>query len=210
MAMKKEQRSEETKRSIIAAAAKLFAARGYESVSIREIAKEAGCSHTTIYIYFEDKEALLHALSMQPLEELHSALTVAAQAKELTPSEQLQRINRLFIQFCLEHRSMYTVFFEAKSIRVDEQSPQLAINELRNQMFATLMGALQRYLDIEEGEALLRCSRTYFYMLRGIIGTYALSEESQESIINRLSDTFDDAFEALLLGLKIQLGKGAM
>lgn len=64
MSSKQEQRSEETKRSILAAAGLLFASRGYDSVTMREIAKEAGCSHTTIYIYFKDKEALLQQLSL--------------------------------------------------------------------------------------------------------------------------------------------------
>jgi len=70
MSTKQEQRSEETKTSILSAAGTLFASRGYDAVTMREIAKAAGCSHTTIYIYFKDKEALLLQLSMPPLKTL--------------------------------------------------------------------------------------------------------------------------------------------
>lgn len=198
-------RSEETKRAIIAAAIKLFGERGYETVTIREIAKEAGCSHTTIYIYFQDKEALLHALSMQPLQQLKTALDSVAADITLSPAEKLQRLNRLFISFCLENRSMYTILFEVKSARVDDPEPDLEINRLRNEMFGIIVQLLQNDLDIPEGERLLGFSRIYFYMLRGIVGTYTLSEESVDSIMNRLSATFDDAFDALLLGFKVQL-----
>ncbi|MGM0884737.1 MAG: TetR/AcrR family transcriptional regulator [Bacillota bacterium] len=198
-------RSEETKRSIIAAAIKLFGERGYESVTIREIAKEAGCSHTTIYIYYQDKEALLHALSMQPLQQFKTTLDSVAADMNLSPAEKLQRLNGLFISFCLENRSMYTIFFEVKSARVDDPEPDLEINRLRNEMFGIIVQLLQNFLDIPEGERLLGFSRIYFYMLRGIVGTYTLSEESVDSIINRLSATFDDAFDALLLGFKEQL-----
>jgi AcrR family transcriptional regulator len=200
-------RSEETKRSIIAAAEKLFSERGYETVTIREIAKEAGCSHTTIYIYFQDKEALLHALSMQPLQQLKTTLDSVAADTTLSPAEKLRRLNRLFIAFCMENRSMYTIFFEAKSARVDEPEPDLEINRLRNQMFGIIAQLLQSYLDIPEGERLLGFSRIYFYMLRGIVGTYALSEESVNSIMNRLSSTFDNAFDALLHGFRVQLAE---
>ena len=67
MGSKKELRSEETKRMILKAAGKLFSEKGYDAVTMREIAKEAGCSHTTIYLYFNDKETLLHQLSMPTL-----------------------------------------------------------------------------------------------------------------------------------------------
>ncbi|MGZ4164968.1 MAG: TetR/AcrR family transcriptional regulator, partial [Tumebacillaceae bacterium] len=53
MPSKKELKSEETKRAIVSAAGQLFADRGYEAVTMREIAKAAGCSHTTIYIYYK-------------------------------------------------------------------------------------------------------------------------------------------------------------
>ena len=74
MKSKQEQRSEETKKQILQSAGKLFAKKGYDAVTIREIAKDAGCSHTTIYLYFKDKEALLHQLSMPSLQKLHQQL----------------------------------------------------------------------------------------------------------------------------------------
>nr|WP_028612408.1 TetR/AcrR family transcriptional regulator [Paenibacillus harenae] len=205
MASKKELRSEETKRSIVAAANKLFAERGYDAVTIREIAKEAGCSHTTIYIYYQDKEALLHALSMQPLEHLKSSLDAVSVDETLLPADKLRMLNGLFIRFCLENRSMYTIFFEVKSGRVDIPEPDLAINRLRNQMFNIILKLLQNSLEIPEDEQLLAFSRIYFYMLRGIVGTYTLSEESVDAIMDRLSPTFEDAFEALLYGFTKQI-----
>jgi AcrR family transcriptional regulator len=89
VASKQELRSEETKRSILAAAGNLFAVRGYDAVTMREIAKEAGCSHTTIYIYFKDKEALLHQLSMPPLLSLMERMETLLDQKAL-PDEQLK------------------------------------------------------------------------------------------------------------------------
>lgn len=205
MASKKEQRSEETKRLIISAAEKLFAEKGYEAVTIREIAKEAGCSHTTIYIYFQDKEALLHALSMPRLLQLNAALNTLAADAFLSADEKLRRLNEQLIRFCLDNRSMYALFFEAKPVPIDEPESDLEVNRLRNQMFNIVVQLLRTNLNLSEDDRLLSCSRIYFYMLRGIIGTYTHSEESVESIMDRLSPTFNDAFEALLFGFGKQI-----
>jgi AcrR family transcriptional regulator len=70
MSRKQVFRAEETKKAILSVAGKLFAEQGFHAVTMREIAKKAGCSHTTIYIYFTDKETLLYQLSMPPLKEL--------------------------------------------------------------------------------------------------------------------------------------------
>lgn len=207
MAAKKEQRSEETKRSIISAAEKLFGEKGYEAVTIREIAKGAGCSHTTIYIYFQDKEALLHALSIPLLLQLNASLDTLAADAFLSADEKLRRMNERLIRFCLDHRSMYTLFFEAKPARSDEPEPDLEINRLRSHMFNIIIQLLKTNLNLSEGDQLLSCSRIYSYMLRGIVSTYTHSEESVDSIMSRLSPSFDDAFEALLFGFGRQINE---
>lgn len=202
MPRKKHVRSEETKRDILAAAGMLFAARGFDAVTMREIAKEAGCSHTTIYIYFEDKEALLHQLSMPVLETLKQQIEYTLLEKE-APEHILKRISRDFISFCLLNRNMYKIFFEVKSVRVDEASPELEINRIRNQLFGLLMQAVQGCVGLKDGsERLLAYTRIYFYMLHGMVGTYQLSEESAEELMRRLTATFDEAFEVLLLGFR--------
>ena len=47
---------------LLAAAAKLFAKRGYENTSVNHVADEAGVSVGLIYKYFSDKPALLEAV----------------------------------------------------------------------------------------------------------------------------------------------------
>jgi len=51
----REQKKQETKRAIQAAAVKLFADKGCENTSIEDIAKEAGIGKTTVYGYFSTK-----------------------------------------------------------------------------------------------------------------------------------------------------------
>lgn len=53
---------EEKSAEIVTAAATLFADVGYEKASMASVAKAAGVTTTTIYWYFDDKEALLVAV----------------------------------------------------------------------------------------------------------------------------------------------------
>lgn len=121
---------------------------------------------------------------------------------KLLPEEKLKQISKAFIRFCLENRNMYTIFFEVKATRVDEQDPELEINRMRNNLFAILSASLQNCLKLGDEKDLLTCSRIYFYMLRGIIGTYTHTSEPLDSILNRLSSTFDEAFDVMLLGFR--------
>ncbi|MHB1626952.1 MAG: TetR/AcrR family transcriptional regulator [Bacilli bacterium] len=204
MPRKQELRSAETRRDILSTAGKLFAERGFDAVTMREIAGQAGCSHTTIYIHFKDKEALLHELSMPSLQELKQRMENILLHRDLPPEERLKGISREFIRFCLQNRTMYTIFFEVKSVRVDEERPVLPINQLRNGLFRLLQQALQDCLDGQRNDTLLTSARIFFFMIHGIVGTYTYSDETPEALMERLSPTFDEAVDVLLLGFRQQ------
>ncbi|MFJ7972816.1 TetR/AcrR family transcriptional regulator [Psychrobacillus sp. NPDC096389] len=205
MKSKQVQRSEETKKQILQSAGLLFAKKGYDAVTIREIAKDAGCSHTTIYLYFKDKEALLHELSMPSLLDLQQQLQQISTMNMLTAEEKLKKISIEYIHFCLQNRNMYDIFFNAKSSRVDEKEPELAINKLRLEIFALMKVVIQQCLSILNDEQLLTFSRIYYYHLNGILSTYSYQHEPLDVLMERLTPTFDLAIEILLLGFKEKL-----
>ncbi len=47
-----------TKKAILRVAARLFATRGFEATSVREIVEAAGVTKPTLYYYFGSKEGL--------------------------------------------------------------------------------------------------------------------------------------------------------
>ncbi|MBS4174718.1 TetR/AcrR family transcriptional regulator [Bacillus sp. FJAT-49736] len=202
---KQEQRAEETKKSILLAAGKLFAKRGYDHVTMREIAKEAGCSHTTIYIYFKDKEALLHRLSMPVLEDLRNKMEYISADSSISFEQQLKEISREFIYFCLLNRSMYTIFITAQSSRVDVEEPNSEINKLRLELFNIIKQVIRKCLSIDEGEQLLAFARIFFFNIQGIVATYSYPHETLDTLMERLIPTFDEAVAILLLGFKEKL-----
>lgn len=172
---------------------------------MRQIAKEAGCSHTTIYIYFKDKEALLQQLAMPPLQALMGQIDRIAE-REAGPEDKLRDISLAFVEFCLTNRGMYALFFNVKSVRVDEKAPELEINRMRNALFGKLTAMIQASLRLDaEDERLLMFARIYFYTLHGIVATYAQSEETVEQLMDRLEPTFSKTAEVLLDGFRQQM-----
>lgn len=61
-------------RHIARSAAKLFAEKGYDATSVREIVEAAGVAKPTLYYYFRSKEGLAQTLVTVPLSGLVSAL----------------------------------------------------------------------------------------------------------------------------------------
>jgi AcrR family transcriptional regulator len=55
-------RAEERPREICAAALEVFAEKGFAAAKLDDIARRAGVSKGTLYLYFEDKEALFRAV----------------------------------------------------------------------------------------------------------------------------------------------------
>src|SRR2546423_3775143 len=55
----RERKKERTRRHIAESAARLFAQRGYEKVSVTDVAREADVAEQTVYNYFPTKEQLV-------------------------------------------------------------------------------------------------------------------------------------------------------
>ncbi|WP_171654653.1 TetR/AcrR family transcriptional regulator [Paenibacillus foliorum] len=202
---KQELRSEETKRSIAEAAGKLFTERGYDTVTMREIAKEANCSHTTIYLYFKDKEALLEQLAIPPLQTLEAAFVSVMNQESLDPTGKLKEISRDFLRFCLSHRSMVTVIFNVKSVRVDEVNPTGEVNQLRTSLFSYLTESVNRIIPADTSEERINQTRIYFFVMNGMVSTYLNSEEPLEPLLERIIPLLDQSIEIVLLGMKHKL-----
>ena len=69
-------RVEEKEQAIIAAAREVFTANGFEGAKVADIARAAGVAEGTVYVYFENKNALLVAV----LREFYQELTRKAAA----------------------------------------------------------------------------------------------------------------------------------
>lgn len=81
---------------VVAAAAKVFRARGFAAASLDEIAGNLGMSKGSLYNYVSSKEELLEAVVGPPAEELLSTLRGLA-AMDLPASEKVRRVTRIHV-----------------------------------------------------------------------------------------------------------------
>ncbi len=65
---------ESTRQRIVEIALELFATRGYERTSMREIAERLGVTKTALYYHFESKESLLEAIGRPFVDSIEAIL----------------------------------------------------------------------------------------------------------------------------------------
>ncbi len=107
---RRERLKQELREDILNAARELFVREGYESVSIRKIADGCGCAPGTIYLHFEDKDAILAAICMETFEKLDRRME-AIRNDQGDPLDRLRRGGRQYAQFALDHPFHYIVTF---------------------------------------------------------------------------------------------------
>jgi AcrR family transcriptional regulator len=108
-AIRRKQQQEDLRAKILDAARELFVAEGVESVSMRKIAEKIGYSATTLYIYFKDKESLLHELCDRDFGTLQESFKNIGRISD--PIERLRKLGQAYIAFALEYPSHYRLLF---------------------------------------------------------------------------------------------------
>lgn len=86
----------------------LLVQEGYQNLSMRKIARSIDYSATSIYLYFDSKDALLHTLIDEGMTRLYESLSEAQQAN---PVERLEALCERFITFGLDNPEYYEIMF---------------------------------------------------------------------------------------------------
>jgi AcrR family transcriptional regulator len=97
-------RPEQRRAQLLDVAAALYAERGYEAVSLDDVAAAAGCSRQLVYHYFAAKRELLRALVEQHSSEV---LTATSPQPGLSPLEQLQVVLDGYLDYVVRRTDGY-------------------------------------------------------------------------------------------------------
>jgi TetR/AcrR family transcriptional regulator len=112
---KKAEREEvlnETRQSLLQAAAETFAIEGYDGANVNSISKAAGFAKGTIYNYFPSKRALMLAL-VDEIAERHLAYVQARVMQEEDPRHRLERFFEAGFGFVAAYLAQARVMFNA-------------------------------------------------------------------------------------------------
>lgn len=106
---RKEREKEEMRQLILDAALRLFRQRGYEGVSIRNIAEAIEYSPATLYLYYKDKSEIFFALQYEAAAVKRDHLMPAASIEN--PWERLIEFGRRYLDFGMKHPDLYDLLF---------------------------------------------------------------------------------------------------
>jgi AcrR family transcriptional regulator len=115
-------------------AARLFVEKGWQGVTMRELASELGVSAMTPYRYFRDKQDILAAVRARAFDRFADALE-KAYARPGSTRERAAAKGEAYIRFALEEPASYKLMFDLSQPNEDSY-PDLvrAANRARAQM----------------------------------------------------------------------------
>ena len=94
------------RRAVLAAAVAAIPDVGPAGLSLRDLARRAGVSHTAPAHHFGDKAGLLTAVAVEGYELLAEALTAAQQS-----TDDFLELGVAYVRFAVEHRAHFEVMF---------------------------------------------------------------------------------------------------
>jgi AcrR family transcriptional regulator len=97
--------------SLLAAAEPLLAQKGVTALSLREVAKAAGVSHTAPYRHFHDKTALIEALAAEGFYRLQQGCEEAQTSYPDKPERQLLEAGMAYLFFAIEKPAIVHLMF---------------------------------------------------------------------------------------------------
>ncbi|MFO8100142.1 MAG: TetR/AcrR family transcriptional regulator [Salinibacter sp.] len=116
-------KDEDLRRLILDTARHLLLQEGYQNLSMRKIARDIGYSPTSIYLHFDSKDALLHALIHEGMMTLRDQLETVAEAHPQAPISRLRALCRRFIEFGLANPEYYEIMFQLRPERMERYPP---------------------------------------------------------------------------------------
>ncbi|MGD8427564.1 MAG: TetR/AcrR family transcriptional regulator [Balneolaceae bacterium] len=98
------------KQQIIDAARLVLLSDGYRNFSLRKIAREIDVSATSIYLYFENKDHLIHILMEEAIDRLNEQLEACVKV-QVDPIAKLEALAHEYVDFALTHPREYQIIY---------------------------------------------------------------------------------------------------
>lgn len=108
-------RAELLKRSVLDAAARLFAEKGYGGTNLQDIADALGMSRPGLYYYFSSKEKILEALVEEVTISSQRQSSAIAERSELEPEAALRLVATTHARWILDHGILFQVIDRSES-----------------------------------------------------------------------------------------------
>jgi AcrR family transcriptional regulator len=136
---RREASKNDTRQLILRAARRLFAQKGMEESTIRDIAREAGVSPASVVVHFKSKTALLEEALNRDIESAFSELA-ASMPPGLGLLDRLMHLARGFLRLYDQNRNLYRALIRHTIFEPAAETPNITnVSELYLQFLAGLV-----------------------------------------------------------------------
>ena len=178
---KKEPRSVH-RENIVSAASALFMEKGIAAVSMDDIAKAAGYSKATLYVYFENKEEIVGILVLNSMKKLYDYISSALIQHETTKAR-YDFICRGLVQYQEEFPFYFkmvldkiNIDFESKEYLPEERETYQIGEEINEKIKNFLLSGMEKG-DLRNDLDIMPAIFNFWGMLSGIIQLASNKEE---------------------------------
>jgi AcrR family transcriptional regulator len=185
--------SSETRKRILAAAEKLFAAKGFEATSVRDITTEADCNVASVNYHFGGKESLFQEAFRTLLAEINERRIGAIQRdmeadQEMTLEGFLQSFANAFLEPLVdESRGRLFMAFFAREM-MDPHLPQdMIVKEFIQPFLTVATAALERLGPPMPSRTRAQCIMSLVGQLLQILHARRLAASSKNHVLGSYS-----------------------
>ena len=152
------------KQELIHCACRLCEENGYETLSMRSIAKESGVSQTAPYRHFDTKESLYASVAMEGFKKLSVATNIDV-SKKVT-KDNLVKTGVNYINFGLDNANTYDLMF---GTAVGDFSSYPDLLDCANATYENMKLSFSKLSDDPDEIIAYKCI-TLWSMLHGLVG----------------------------------------
>lgn len=187
---------EDRKTQIFAAAARVFATKGYGRASLQEVAEALGVTKPALYYYYRSKDELLFEITSFVMDRVAADLTEIA-GSDRSPLEKLRALIGCYVRFFAAHPHELTIM----STEVESLGPERRelIVERQREYLGVLRGIVRDLLAEHPGSTLDETS-VAFALLGGMNWIFKWYDPAGRVSPERLADDFTHLFSFGLQG----------
>ncbi len=144
IAVRRGEEKERRRAEILDAAEALYAKKGWDALTVDQVARSARLSRALVYVYFRDKEDLLFAIGERAMRLLHDRFK-AAIAGTARGMDQVDAIGRAYMGYAHEfpHYFDFCTRFQSHSMETDSSTNEGACEVAGDQVLGTVVQAIE-------------------------------------------------------------------
>jgi len=182
---------------ILDQAQRLFSARGYHGVSIRDIAQACGLSNAVLYYHFGSKRNLYFEVLREHISTLTRCLQEAG-AIDGTCRERLANIAHAYAQMILEYQDTVQILLRDLA-QFDWEEVLQMLPDLQTQAPSAVTAVLEE--GMSSGEVRALDARRVDILLLGMVSALAARRARQPGVTTSLDEDVDLVIDILFEGI---------